>query len=504
MAEAHAPQSAVTPDDPGDDTAALFALARRALAEGSEAEAAPVLAAAAARAGSDAQLWYHSAQLERAQDEHEAALAAFASAAALAPGDALTAYWRAYATLEAGLDAVALFEQAERLAPRNADVMLGMAAARFAVGDGARGVSDLAAMLAVSPGWIAGHHGLARLRCLMGEPQAARASYDRAIAAYPRDPALWEGLVRMLVNGDRYPEAAEAIRRARAAVGDSLFLDANEAVALSETGDVAGADARFAAVGDRGDLGVAVRRVRHLLRTGRVEAALPLIERWAVREGWQPMWPYAAIAWRMTSDSRRDWLEGDSRLVSVVDLADRLPPLGQLAETLRALHLARGEPLDQTVRGGTQTDGVLFTSIDPVIRAVRAAVVSAVEAHIAQLPPPDPAHPTLRQRRDRRVRFSGAWSVRLAGSGWHTNHIHPLGWFSSALYVALPEPGPGHEGWLKLGQPQDELGLDLPPTSWIEPKPGRLVLFPSTMWHGTEPFAAGERLTVAFDVAPPR
>ena len=37
----------------------------------------------------------------------------------------------------------------------------------------------------------------------------------------------------------------------------------------------------------------------------------------------------------------------------------------------------------------------------------------------------------------------------------------------------------------------------------IEPKPGRLVLFPSTMWHGTEPFAAGERLTVAFDVARP-
>ncbi|MBK9588986.1 MAG: hypothetical protein IPO50_10640 [Sphingomonadales bacterium] len=34
----------------------------------------------------------------------------------------------------------------------------------------------------------------------------------------------------------------------------------------------------------------------------------------------------------------------------------------------------------------------------------------------------------------------------------------------------------------------------------IEPKPGRLVMFPSTMWHGTVPFDAGERLTVAFDV----
>ncbi|MES2443202.1 MAG: putative 2OG-Fe(II) oxygenase, partial [Pseudomonadota bacterium] len=215
------------------------------------------------------------------------------------------------------------------------------------------------------------------------------------------------------------------------------------------------------------------------------------------------MWPYAAIVWRVTGDSRAEWLEGDSRLVSVIDLGDRLPPLDRLAGMLRALHAARGEPLDQSVRGGTQTDGVLFTRLDPEIRALRAAVVEAIEAHIAQLPPPDPAHPTLAPRRDRQVRFAGAWSVRLAGEGRHANHVHPLGWFSSALYVALPAPGAGHEGWLKLGEPQHELGLDLPPTRWIEPRPGRLVLFPSTMWHGTAPFAEGERLTVAFDVAPP-
>ena len=94
--------------------------------------------------------------------------------------------------------------------------------------------------------------------------------------------------------------------------------------------------------------------------------------------------------------------------------------------------------------------------------------------------------------------------MRLAGEGSHANHVHPMGWFSSALYVSLPERGEGDAGWLTLGEPQKALGLDLPPMRKIEPRPGRLVLFPSTMWHGTIPFAAGERLTVAFDVAPPR
>lgn len=44
-----------------------------------------------------------------------------------------------------------------------------------------------------------------------------------------------------------------------------------------------------------------------------------------------------------------------------------------------------------------------------------------------------------------------------------------------------------------------ELGLK--PAQLVEPKVGRLVLFPSTMWHGTVPFADAERMTVAFDVA---
>jgi len=129
-----------------------------------------------------------------------------------------------------------------------------------------------------------------------------------------------------------------------------------------------------------------------------------------------------------------------------------------------------------------------------------------VERHIAQLAPHDARHPQLSLPRDQPVRFAGSWSVRLTGGGHHVDHVHPAGWFSSAFYVALPEAGLGGDGkagWLTLGE-ANELGLSLPPIAAIEPKPGRLVLFPSTMWHGTRKFPAGERLTVAFDVARPR
>jgi hypothetical protein len=209
----------------------------------------------------------------------------------------------------------------------------------------------------------------------------------------------------------------------------------------------------------------------------------------------------------LAEDPRCEWLEGDASLVSIVDLTDKLPALDQLANRLRHLHTAKCEHLDQSVRGGTQTDGVLFHRIEPEIRAVRAAVADAVSAHIARQLPPDARHPVLKHGRNRTPRFSGSWSVRLREKGFHANHVHPAGWFSAVLYVALPASmgsDEGKEGWLLLGEPQVELRLGMAPTRSVEPLPGRLVIFPSVMWHGTLAFEAGERLTVSFDVAHPR
>ena len=481
------------------DPAALARRAIAALGDGNEAEVVQQVADEAARIGNNALLWQCTGLLHRALDAHGPALAAFQRASQLAPADPRIAQGHAQVALEAGLDAVALFDRARRLNPADGSVHLGMAAARFAAGDGAGVIAELGRLLAGSPAWVQGHATLARVRTMMGEGDVT-ASFERALVAQPGNAELWHGLIATLVEGERHEAALDAIGRARTAIGASAALDAQEAAMRSELGDVAGADALFARLGTP-DEAAATHYVRHLLRTGRVEAALPLIDRWTARADAVAIWPYAAAVWRLAGDPRHAWLEGDARLVSVVDLADRLPDLDALAGTLRRLHLARAQPLDQSVRGGTQTDGALLQRLEPEIQALRAAIVSAVEAHVAQLPPVDPAHPTLRHRRDRRIRFAGSWSVRLAGGGHHANHIHQAGWLSSALYVALPK---GDPGLLTLGEPQAALGLDLPPLRTVEPRPGRLVLFPSTMWHGTRPFAAGERLTVAFDIARPR
>jgi Flp pilus assembly protein TadD len=484
------------------DVAANLGLA--ALKDGTEAEALPRLEAAARASPMHPRLWQVIGLLNRALDRMQHSMAAFRQAAKLAPNDALIAQGLAQATFEAGLPATRLFDGALRLDPTKGDILLGRSAAFLAEAGPEALVPDVERTVAAHPGWLPGHALLARLYWLMGDRENFTRGYDQAIATAPRDTKLWRELVSSLLHAGQFEKALDAIARGRALAGPSTMFDVHEAICVDELGDVAEADRLFAGLTvDR--ILLAVRLVRHLLRAGRPEQAAAEAERWIDDPKAEVMWPYISLAWRMMGDPRSEWLEGDPRLVQAFDIEELEPGIERLADVLRSLHNAVHQPLEQSVRGGTQTDGPLFRRIEPEIQALRAAIVRTVERYIAELPPPDPKHPFLSKSRQEPVRFAGSWSVRLSRQGHHSNHIHPAGWISSALYVALPDEdmrGPAPAGWLQFGV-QSELGLDLPPMRLMEPKRARLVLFPSTMWHGTVPFEQGERLTVAFDVARP-
>jgi hypothetical protein len=237
------------------------------------------------------------------------------------------------------------------------------------------------------------------------------------------------------------------------------------------------------------------------LRDRRPEVAAGILEPWLQTPDAFMFWPYASLAWRQVDEERWRWLEGDESFIGIYDIADRLPPLDVLAAKLRKLHTLSGQPLEQSLRGGTQTDGNLFMHVDPVLVQLREAIRTTVAEHVAKFPAPDPAHPLLGAPRHP-IGFSGSWSVRLQSKGYHANHVHPAGWISSALYIVLPpEVGQGDAGILTLGEAKaPNFPVDLPPFRTVDPKPGRLALFPSYMWHGTRPFGEGERMTVAFDV----
>ncbi len=446
----------------------------------------------------------------RASGEGPLAYSAFSRAARLAPADALFAHSHARTSLEAGKPAVEQFERAATLAPQDGSVHLGLAAALVAEGRGAEAIERLTTILARNPPWLEGHRSLAHVRGQLGHDPIAQ--IDAAITAQPSNDALYHLRVATLLEARRHEDAGTALISARAALGSAAWLDRLAGHVASERGEIERADAFFAAadpVAAREDLALLAR---HLLRADRPDQAATLLDSPLADDRDHLFWPYRSLAWRLLGDPRHEWLEGEESLVGVYDLADRIGDLGALAEHLRGLHFATDAPLDQSVRGGTQTDGNLLLRDEEPIQRLRQVLLETVASHVARLAPTQARHPTLLARREPQ-RVAGSWSVRLRDAGFHTDHVHGQGWLSSAFYVALPEtlaPAPsgptdatGHAGWLSLGECRD-LMPGLPALRLIEPKRGRLVLFPSTMWHGTRPFPAGERMTVAFDIAVPK
>lgn len=465
----------------------------------------PLARNAARRFPADARIQQLFGLAAQGSQRSRIALQAFAAAARLVPRDALIAHSHARTALEAGKPAVALFDRARELAPADGGVLLGRAAAQVAEGRGGQAMADLSEVLAANPRWLDGHRSLAHLRGQLGLPPDA--AIRAAIAAQPRAAELHHLLVATFLEARDLGSAAEALDAARRTIATSRWGDLMDAHIASESGALSDASARFAALPEPGDANEASLHVRYLLRAERPTDASALLDAWEGRDPAHLLWPYRSLAWRMTGDPRHAWLEGDPRLVGVYDIANEVGDLGQLAQHLRALHFATAAPLDQSVRGGTQTDGNLLLRDDPPLQALRQAVMRAVSRHVAQLPPPAQGHPTLIAQRDP-LRIAGSWSVRLAGSGHHADHVHSQGWLSSAFYVALPETiapddGGQAEGWLSLGEVRD-IVPGLAPLRLVEPRPGRLVLFPSVMWHGTRPFPEGERLTVALDIARPQ
>jgi Tfp pilus assembly protein PilF len=463
----------------GDARGALALLDRLTTAQPGDARAH------SARGGALRQLGRHA----KAAQAFDAALRAEPELASALKG-------RAQVALERGeCDAAARYRRAVKADPADLGALHGYAEALEAEGS-EEATTFLERALAMRPDWIEGHELLARMKAERGDDDGTRLMRGAA-ARDPGNRALAVALAKTLAAADRWEEALAALP-----LSDDADLALMRASWLSEAGRPADALALLGKQSSASQAG-AIPEARTRLRLGDVLGAARVLERAVAADSSAiAAWGLLEIAWRLLGDPRAQWLsEG---LISVRDLGMDDGMLAELHATLGQLHRTRAHPIGQSLRGGTQTRGALLLRSEPVLARLREALTAAVADYVAALPAADDAHPLLRHR-TRKLAIGGSWSVRLAGSGFHVSHIHPEGVISSAFYVALPDAvaaSPDHAGWLELGRPPAELGLALDPLAIIEPRVGRLALFPSYLFHGTRPFADGERLTVAFDVVP--
>ncbi len=352
---------------------------------------------------------------------------------------------------------------------------------------------------------------LARLRYMRADPAFAR-DFAAIADAQPANLPLQSELARALRGAGRFDEAERQLRKALAVSGPVPPLQALLAQLLQETGRLAEAEheALRAATAMPDDADIIETLVAILLARGRAHDALPyLAARRAVEPLVQSWIAYEATAARLLGREHYGELYDYDRLVRSYMLE---PPPGwssmaELNTALRAALAARhrfaSHPLDQSLRHGSQTTRNLIAENDAAIRAILQAFQAPIADYLRALGRA-PGHPLSARNVDGAV-VIGAWSVQLHREGFHVNHLHPQGWISSAYYVDVPDEVQDtalRSGWLKFG----ETRFPVPGATaerYLQPMPGRLVLFPSYMWHGTTPIhGAQARLTIAFDALP--
>jgi uncharacterized protein (TIGR02466 family) len=215
------------------------------------------------------------------------------------------------------------------------------------------------------------------------------------------------------------------------------------------------------------------------------------------------------VALRAQGDSRDEALNDYENFVQVFELA---PPEGytdmdafnrDLNAYLDRLHRDKRECIDQTLRRGTQTLDNLFGKGHLLVERLRTH--RRGRRHLHRKIADNDKHPLLK-RRSKEFKYSASWSSRLHDCGFHTNHVHPKGWISSAYYIALPDAvadPKAKEGWIQFGAPDFDAGLKDAVRRVEKACPRQARVFPSYMWHGTVPFHSQQsRTTIAFDVVP--
>jgi tetratricopeptide (TPR) repeat protein len=364
-----------------------------------------------------------------------------------------------------------------------------------------------------NPGLVEVQRELAQLIWMRtGDREATVASLRQAVAASPFDVGLVIQLSKALQYGDQEDAAYAALRDA---IGRRPDLEYVLEVAASNLCTVRG-DSRAAlfhaerALAVRpGDTTAGILACDGYLGLGMLDMAAELgrlLHQRAPNE--QQILARLATAWRLRGDPRYRQLYDYEHVVRphVIDTPDGWPDLtaylADLAVALRKLHGFETHPFDQSLRHGSMTAQDLKQSRDPAIKGFFQAIDGPICRHMEWL---GQGEGPLRSRNTGKYDIAGIWSVMLRPNGFHIDHVHPEGWLSSACYIDLPAAvdAGGKEGWIKFGEPGVPTSPPCPPEYFVKPEPGRLVLFPSYMWHGTVPFSGDQtRLTIAFDVVP--
>lgn len=438
-----------------------------------------------------------------------AALAAFAQARAADPANPARLGNLAMALKALGRfdEAIAALSEADRLRPGHAVTLTNLGACLIEAERAVEAETPLRAALRGKPDHAEALNNLGIVLARTGRGGEAISAYRQALTLRPNWAEAMLNLGDALRAAGDLAEARDlASIVARQQPGHQRA--ANQLAAIAEAqGDPDGAIRFYRDALERSfSHPVAHNLALALLRRGDAQDALDLARR-MIAESPSVTTPLAlafAALRGLERDEEATALASLDRALLVTDVAS-VPGFASqdafhaaLVSELTGHPSLQYEPEGLVTRRGRQSAD-LVRSGTPALSGLLALAREQLAAHHARIVPDD--HPWAAAR-------PNDWSVTLWGTilspgGAVESHIHAPNWLSGVYYPDLPsEVARGEQGGFAIGCLPAALGGGAP-LHRIEAKPGRMILFPSFLWHATLPFEGpADRISFAFDLVP--
>lgn len=449
-------------------------------------------------------------------DDVPSALDRFEAALVLAPDEPeiLHNYGVALQAADQLDKAARTLEKSLNLGGHNPDSYATLGAVRFDMDDADGAFEALWNAIKTDPFHQDAHECFKTLKWRIGQADAMHDTLRWVCEALPKEPAAYLQLGRELVKDHAFAKAVPVLRHVLEIAPDHPHALAYLGRALSELGEHEDAIEAFekAIAGGIADAEIFENYGQSLINADLHEAAVPILKQ---AHQLNPRW---SLALGMLTIAMTE--AGDPEVHEFVDyntnVTTRMLPTPKGYKDLDAFNAALhqelqtrhskdfAEPINQTMRGGTQIPGDVFSNPSGAVLAAKTAITKAIRDYILSLTP-DADHPFLRYINPN-FRYTGVWSTILHGAGYDGAHIHDEGWLSGVYYVKVPDLPDDRwaagEGCIQFGAPPAIYVTEKNQTKrLVKPEPGMLVLFPSYIWHGVQPFTMeGERHAIAFDM----
>lgn len=456
-----------------------------------------------------------SAVVAEQQQDHLGAQRLYETAVKVAPTDiqAVTLLAAFYYRIRRLQDAARWFKEAVRLQPSMPDHFFNLGKVLNDLGSHDEAEVQYQAALAISPNHMLALNNLGNLLLNRGETEQAIKLFNTAVDTDPHHPFAYHNLANAFLKKGDTAAALSATERGLVyspknhllwfVRGNALLHNKQwvEAIVAYQKAQQAGS-----IPGLKFNLGIC-----YLMEKSAKQALACFEEALLYEPRRMDIHAYKAIALTESAQIAEASVILDyDRLLkqsSILD-AESYPDWETYAQALTQDILSHPslewERSTTATRGGGHT-GSLLENPTPVLQATERMIRREVDHYISSLP--HDTYPAFLSLTPRQY-YINLWAVVIEETGYQIPHLHSSGWLSGVFYLQVPSSiradDARHAGWIEFGQP----GYDLPYSGQYQlkkifPEPGKLMLFPSYVFHRTIPtIGKDRRISVAFDIVP--